>query len=74
MLTYEKQKDSDRFAIEKWASRGYLRMKKSLDHAQLLGHHMKEYQYWKKEEVITSLKTKQIQMAMSHANGSPEWF
>ena len=70
MLTYEKQKDSDRFAIEKWASRGYLRKKTSLDHAQLLGHHMKV----KKEEVITSLKTKQIQMAMSHTNGSPEWF
>ena len=48
MLTYEKQKDSDRCAIEKWASRGYLRIKTSLDHAQLLGHHMKEYQYWKK--------------------------
>lgn len=39
----------------------------------ILDRHMKEYQYWKKKNEGTSLKTKQIQMAVSHTNGLPEW-
>ena len=28
----------------------------------------------KKKNVVTSFKMKQIQMTVSHTNGSPEWF